>query len=104
MDLMCETSLLSQLNNLLHDLEVTYLDLVGGIKWDGIIAKPSTSSFFNEVDNADDEDTARALAAKSNIPWEKWVKKFAQCNHCGKQGHICPNCPDYLKKVASGEI
>jgi hypothetical protein len=104
MDLMRGTSLLSQLNNLLHDLEVTYLDLVGGNKWDGIIAKPSTSSFVNEVDNADDEDTASALAAKSNIPWEEWVKKFAKCHHCGKQGHIRPNCPNYLKKVASGEI
>jgi hypothetical protein len=104
MDLMCGSSLLSQLNNLLSDLEVTYLDLVGGNKWDGITAKPSTSSFFNKIDDADDEDTARALAAKSNIPWEEWVKKFAKCHHCGKQGHIHPNCPDYLKKVASGEI
>ena len=47
---------------------------------------------------------ARALAAKSNIPWEEWVKKFAKCHHCGKQGHIRPNCPNYLQKVASGEI
>jgi hypothetical protein len=104
MDLMCGSSLLSQLNNLLSDLEVTYLDLVGGNKWDGITATPSTSSFFNEIVDAADEDTARALAAKSNIPWEEWVKKFAKCHHCGKQGHIRPNCPDYLQKVASGEI
>ena len=104
MDLMCGSSLLSQLNNLLSDLEVTYLDLVGDNKWDGITAKPSTSSFFNEIVDAADEDTARALAAKSNIPWEEWVKKFAKCHHCDKQGHIRPNCPNYLKKVASGEI
>ncbi len=42
MDLIRGTSLLSQLNNLLHDLKVTYLNLAGGNKWDGIIAKPST--------------------------------------------------------------
>ena len=83
MDLMCGSSLLSQLNNLLSDLEVTYLDLVGGNKWDGITATPSTSSFFNEIVDAADEDTARALASKSNIPWEEWVKKFAKCHHCG---------------------
>ena len=71
MDLMCGSSLLSQLNNLLSDLEVTYLDLVGGNKWDGITATPSTSSFFNEIVDAADEDTARAIAAKSNIPWEE---------------------------------
>jgi hypothetical protein len=32
------------------------------------------------------------------------VKKFAKCHHCGEKGHIRPNCPNYLKKVASGEI
>jgi hypothetical protein len=104
MDLIRGTSLLSQLNNLLHNLEVTYLNLAGSNKWDGIIAKPSTSSFFNEVDDTNDKETARVLAAKSNIPWEEWVKKLAKCHHCGKQGHICPNCPNYLKKVASGEL
>jgi hypothetical protein len=104
MDLMRGTSLLSQLNNLLQDLEVTYLDLAGGDKWNGIIATPSTSAFINEVDAAEEEETARALAARSNIPWEEWVKKFAKCHYCGKPGHIRPNCPDYLKKVASGEI
>jgi hypothetical protein len=46
-NLMHGTTLQSQLNNLLHDLEVTYLDLVGGNKWAGIIATPSESSFFN---------------------------------------------------------
>jgi hypothetical protein len=104
MDLMRGTSLLRQLNDLLHNLEATYLDLVGGNKWDGVIAKPSTLSFFNEVDDTNDELNSRAFAAKSNIPWEEWVKRFAICHYCGKQGHICPNCPDYLKKVASGEI
>jgi hypothetical protein len=33
-------SLQSQLCNLLDDIETTYLDLVGGKKWDGIVASP----------------------------------------------------------------
>jgi hypothetical protein len=33
-------SLQSQLCNLLDDIEMTYLDLVGGNKWDGIVASP----------------------------------------------------------------
>ncbi len=69
-----------------------------------VSATPSTSAFINEVDAAEEEETARALAARSNIPWEEWVKKFAKCHYCGKPGHIRPNCRDYLKKVASGEI
>ena len=104
-DLMRGSSLLVQLNNLLEDLEVTYLALVGGDKWSGIIATPSTSAFVNEVhDDQEVEDDARALAAKSNIPWEEWVKKYAKCHYCGKLGHIRPDCPEYLKKVASGEL
>jgi hypothetical protein len=99
------TTLQSQLNNLLHDLEVIYLDLVGGNKWAGIIATPSKSSFFNGItDKEEDINASRALAARNNIPWDKWVKKFAECHHCGEKGHIRPYCPGYLKKVASGEI
>ena len=45
-----------------------------------------------------------ALAAKSNIPWNEWVKLYAKCHHCGAKGHIHPHCPDYLKKIKSGEI
>jgi hypothetical protein len=104
-NLMQGTTLQSQLNNLLHDLKVTYLDLVGGNKWAGRIATPSKSSFFNKIaDKEEDINASRALAARNNIPWDKWVKKFAKCHHCGKKGHICPHCPNYLKKVASGEI
>jgi hypothetical protein len=44
------------------------------------------------------------LAAKSNIPWNEWVKLYTKCHHCSAKGHICPHCPDYLKKIKSGEI
>jgi hypothetical protein len=98
-------SLQSQLSNLLNDIEATDLDLVGGNKWDGIVASPAQSSFIANGPRDDvDEREARALAAKSNIPWDEWVKLYAKCHHCGEKGHIRPNCPAYLKKIESGEI
>jgi hypothetical protein len=101
-----DQSLQTQLCNLLADIEATYLDLVGGNSWDGIAPLPTQSSFWDDhTTNADDyEREARALAAKSKLPWDDWVKLYADCHHCGKRGHIRPNCPDYIKKINSGEI
>ncbi len=82
MDTMKGTSLQSQLNSLLHDLEVAYLDLVGGKLWAGINATPHKSFFFvGNTNNDDDMKELKALAAKSNIPWDEWVKKYAKCHH-----------------------
>jgi hypothetical protein len=39
-----------------------------------------------------------------NISWDEWVKLYAKCHHCGEKGHIRPHCPDYLRKINSGEI
>ena len=104
-DIMKGKSIQSQLCNLLDDIEMTYLDLVGGNKWDGIVASPVPSSFIaNGPLNDSDEHEARTLAAKSNIPWDDWVKLYAKCHHCGAKGHIRLHCPDYLKKLESGEI
>jgi hypothetical protein len=104
-DIMKGKSIQSQLCNLLNDIEMTYLDLVGGNKWDGKVASPTPSSFVANGPFIDgDEHEACALAAKSNIPWDDWVKLYAKCHHCGAKGHIRPHCPDYLKKLESGEI
>jgi hypothetical protein len=92
------------LSSLLNDIEATYLDLVGGNKWEGIVASPASSSFIASPHGDADEREARALAAKSNIPWDEWVKLYAKFHHCGKKGHICPYCPDYLKKIENGEV
>ncbi len=88
------------------DIEATYLDLVGGNSWDGIAPLPAQSSFWADCTiNADDyEREARALAAKSKLPWDVWVKLYADCHHRKKRGHIRPNCPDYIKKIHSQEI
>jgi hypothetical protein len=45
-DIMRGSSLQSQLSNLLNDIEVTYLDQVGGNLWNGIVASPAQSSFM----------------------------------------------------------
>ncbi len=103
-DIMRGSSLQSQLSNLLNDIEATYLDLVSGNSWNGIVASPAQSSFMANGQQVEvDEREARALAAKSNIPWDEWVKLYAKCHHCGEKGHIRP-CPDYLRKINSGEI
>jgi hypothetical protein len=88
------------------NIEATYLDLVGGDSWDGIAPLPAQSPFWaDRTTNADDyEREAQALDAKSKLPWDDWVKLYADCHHCGKRGHIRPNCPDYIKKINSGEI
>jgi hypothetical protein len=72
MNLMRGTSLQSQLNDLLNDLKVTYLDLVGGQLWSGVTATPHTSSFLagNFDDDAKFKDT-QAMAAKINLPWDE---------------------------------
>jgi hypothetical protein len=103
-DIMKGTSIKSQLSNLLSDIEATYLDLVSGSKWEGIVASPASSSFIASPQDDADVQEACALAAKSNIPWDEWVKLYAKCQHCGKQGHVRPECPAYLKKIKTGEI
>jgi hypothetical protein len=105
MNLIRGTPLQTQLNDLLNDLEVTYLDLVGGQLWSGVIATPHQSSFLagNVDDNAKFKDT-QAMAVKINLPWDKWVKLYAKCHHCRDKGHIHRQFPDYIKKVRLGEI
>jgi hypothetical protein len=103
-DIMRGSSLQSQLSNLLNDIKATYLDLFGGNSWNGIVASPAQSSFMANGQQVEvDECEARALAAKSNIPWDEWVKLYAKCHHCGEKGHIRPHCPDYLRKINSGK-
>ncbi len=59
-DIMQGTSLLSQLSNLLNNIKVTYLDLVGGNSWLGIAAAPTQSSFSAKVQDKEDERKEQA--------------------------------------------
>jgi hypothetical protein len=104
MNLMWGTPLQTQLNDLFNDLEVTYLDLVGEQLWSGVMATPHQSSFLagNVDDDTEFKDT-QAMAAKINLPWDEWLKLYVKCHHCRDKGHICPQCPDYIKKSQVGQ-
>jgi hypothetical protein len=105
MNLMRGTPLQSQLNDLLNNIEVTYLDLVGRKSWSGITATPHQFSYL--AGNVDDDNKikdAQAMAANINLPWDKWVKLYAKCHHCRDKGHIHHQCSDYIKKVKLGKI
>lgn len=98
------SSLQTQLNELLKDLESTYLDLVGGKLWAGINASPTKSAFVVDYSLEDEIKEARVLALQKKLPFEEWAKLYAKCHHCGEKGHIRPHCPQYIEKVKSGEI
>jgi hypothetical protein len=100
---MNNNSLQTQLNDVLNDLESTYLDLVGG-KWAGVNASPTKSSFVAGSTKDDEIKDAKALAALKKIPFDKWAKLHAVCHHCGEKGHIHPHCPTYIEQVKSGGL
>ena len=93
------TSLYSQLVDMLGNLETTYLELVGGQKWEGITHQQHEASFKAVQDNKFKKKNLR-----DGLPWDEWVKKYAKCVHCGVEGHIRPTCPKYLAQIESGEI
>jgi hypothetical protein len=113
-----DTSLHTQLVNILNNLESVYLDLVGSKLWAGVNATPQASSFKAALAKGDDANAVvlaavkhmpadvkvRALVAVKTLPWEEWVKLNATCHHCGEKGHIRPMCPKYLLAIQSGEI
>ncbi len=101
---MKNTSLPNQLNDVLNNLETSYLDLVGGKLWEGVIASPTRSSFIANYNNNEEIKKVIAMAAMKKLPFDKWVKLHATCRHCGKKGRIHPHRPKYIKQVKSGQI
>jgi hypothetical protein len=98
------SSLQTQLNEVLNDLEATYLDLVGGKLWAGVNASPTKAAFVGDQTIDDKLEEARALALQKKLPFAEWEKLYAECHECGKKGHIRPNCPIYLEKVKTGQV
>ncbi len=47
---------------------------------------------------------ARAYAALKRITFDKWCKNYATCHHCGKEGHIRPDCKLFKADIAAGKI
>ncbi len=95
---MTNNSLQTQLNNVLNDLESTYLDLVGGKVWAGFNASPTKSLFVAGSTNDDEITDTKALAALKKILFDEWAKLHAVCHHCSEKGHICPHCSEYIDK------
>jgi hypothetical protein len=102
--LMSNNSIQTQFNNVLNDLESTYLDLVGSKLWAGVNASPTTSSFVAGSTNDDEFTDAKGLAALKRIPFDEWEKLHAVYHHCGEKGHICPHCPKYIEQVKLGGL
>jgi hypothetical protein len=101
---MSNNSLQTQLNDVLNDLESTYLGLVGGKLWAGVNASPTKSSFVACSTKNDEIKDAKALAALKKILFDEWAKLHAVCRHCGEKGHIHPHCPKYIEQVKSGGL
>jgi hypothetical protein len=97
-DVLKRSSLHTQLIEVLDNLENTYLELVGGKKWEGV-GHPGLTK-HNSVFKG--ERSPKML--RTGMPWDEWVKKYAKCNHCGEIGHTQPKCEKYLAQIESGKI
>ncbi len=102
--LMSKNSFQTQLNDVLSDLELTYLDLVGAKLWAGVNASPTKSSFVADFINDDEITDTKALVALKKILFDEWGKLHAVCHHCGEKGHIHPHCPKYIEQVKLGGL
>ena len=76
--LMQKSSLQMQLNDILNDLEATYLDLVSGKLWAGVNASPTKSAFIADCTLEDEINEARALAAQKKLPFDEREKMFCK--------------------------
>ncbi len=92
------TSLYTQLVGVLTDLKNSYLELVGGHLWEGV-GHPGLDQHNSSFNVTRGHNTK---TPPDGLPWDKWVRKYAKCTHCGKIGHIRPQCPLYLDAIASG--
>jgi hypothetical protein len=114
-----DTSLHTQLVDVLNNLESVYFELVGGKLWAGVNATPQASLFKDALANGDDamamvlaavkhmpaDVKERTITSVKTLPWEEWVKLYATCHHCKEKGDIRPLlCPKYLVAIQSGEI
>jgi hypothetical protein len=46
---------------------------------------------------------AAYVTSKSRLAFEEWAKTQI-CHHCGKKGHVCPLCRQYLAEKANGTL
>ena len=95
-------TIMEHVKSVMNDLEIKYLALVGGKKWDGVGHEPVAFLADKDALKTEYDGQARALAARGEkiLPFNEWVKT-ANCHYCGEQGHITPHCPKYLKEKKS---
>jgi hypothetical protein len=105
--LLKNSTLHNQLIEALHDLDNKYQELIGSKKLAGVghtgLLQGSLFKVSTEDPEQEIQDT-HAYAPIKKIPFEEWCKKYAIGHHCGKKGHICPNCKKFRADVATGKI
>ncbi len=63
-------------------------------------------SAFNATANLNNEVQSYATYVNNKaslLKFDKWAK-LQTCHHCGKKGHVCPNCRKYLAEKANGTL
>ena len=111
--------LYTQLDNVLHDLEVRFMELRSGQNWLGVGHGTTNTSAFTAFHDAsssdsDDDKTAgddiseyriyKASSGNKSLPFDEWVRDKT-CRHCGEKGHIQgEHCPTYVRDVFAGRI
>jgi hypothetical protein len=107
--LVAKQTLCSQVTLMLNDLEQKYQQLITTAKkWEGVgrIGETLTqnSSFNTAIEQEGMEQSYAAyVKSKSHLPFEEWAKTQI-CHHCGKKGHVCPLCRQYLAENANGTL
>ncbi len=105
--LLTNSTLHNQLIETLNDLENKYPELIGGKKWAGVGHTGLLQGSLFKISTEDPEQemlNARAYATLKRIPFEEWCKNYATCHHCGKKGHIRPDCKLFKADIAAGKI
>ena len=113
--------LYTQLDNIMHDLEVRFMELRSGQNWLGIGHGTTNTSVFtarhdDSSDSDEDEDVShttgdntqyqcyKASFGSKALPFEEWVRDKT-CRHCGEKGHIQgEQCPTYVRDVFAGRV
>ena len=104
--------LYTQLVDVLHDLELKFIDLRSGRRWLGLgHGTATTKSVFTANDDNDSTDddtddyaTYKIAVGKVALPFDEWVKDKT-CHHCNELRHIRgEHCPKYVSDVFAGRV
>ncbi len=109
------TSLYSQLVDVLHDLELKFIDLHSGRRCLGVGHGNAGSKLvfhthcddyikFTPDDPTEEYSIYKAVMETAAVHFNEWVKDKT-CHHCNKIGHIRgEKCPKYISDVFAGRM